>query len=488
VLLLSTGIRKSKPQRSYRDEKAGMADQARSPILIRGIGTTRYFVRFLFDPLAAIQQSYRKFGTFAAFKPPILSGKYNKIIVVAIGSQFNQEVLDHPLIWRTIGIGPGGDKKSASRRLGRGLISAQGDEHKHYRQLLLPPLRRKSVDAQSIKIGRIAAKEVETWPLNQTIDLWACVQKLLRAFAISLLFGDDHAHGSLVAELTLRWFSNNRHLCPVNVPGTRYNRMLRDGEALERHILDWAACKRDSRNDNDLFGVLVNNPDERGQPASDTKIVGHMPTIFGASIGTCQSVLIWTLILLAQHPQIARYLLDEVNGQLAGATPTLDRINDLPLLTAVVKESMRILPPVPQQFRIAQEDTTLANFPVTAKTRVLLSPFLTNRDPDLYREPDRFKPERWASIDPSPYEYLVFSAGPRSCPGYWFGFAVLKVALPTILTRYRVVLAPNTRINYNVNVTMTPRGKILATLRRQDGAFVASPIQGSIRKLVRFPD
>ena len=471
----------------------GRMVERESPTLVRGITTARFFARFLFDPLEAIQQSYRRFGEFVVFEPPIVPTKYSLTCVMAVGSRFNQQVFHDPLTWRTFGVGPGGDKKSASRRLARGIINAQGNEHKHYRQLLLPPLHPKSVDAYKVQLQRLVVHEVESWPLNQAIDLWAYVQNLIQTVAIGLLFGGDQAHGGTVAKLVHRWFDNvwslKVILCPVNFPGTQYSRMLRDGEALERGILDWAACKQGGLIDkHDLLAILINNPDESGQPASDVKIVGHMPTLLVGAFETCQNALIWTLILLAQHPRIARDLLDEIKGRLAGAAPNLDAISDLPLLTAVIKESMRLFQPVPQQFRVAQKATTLANFPLPEKTRVLLSPLLTNRNPDLYPEPDRFTPERWAAIGPSPYEYLVFSAGPRSCPGYWLGFAMLKVAIAAILTRCHVALAHGARINYKVNLTLTPRGKIPATLHRQDNAFAVSPIQGSIRKLVRLHD
>src|SRR4029079_1644734 len=161
-----------------------------------------------------------------------------------------------------------------------------------------------------------------------------------------------------------------------------------------------------------LFSIVANNPDETGAALSDEQIIGHIPPLMVAAFETCQNLLFWTLLLLCQHPKIAGDLLDELRGRLAGATPSLDRIADLPLLDAVINESLRILPPVPQQFRIAASDTVLANVPVPRSTKALLSPFFTNRDPKLYPDPDCFKPERWTSINPPPYEFSSFSAGP----------------------------------------------------------------------------
>jgi cytochrome P450 len=195
----------------------------------------------------------------------------------------------------------------------------------------------------------------------------------------------------------------------------------------------------------------------------------------------------WTLILLEQHPQVARALCEELRDSRAGAPLTFEQIVQLPLLDNVVKESMRILPPVPQQFRVAQHDTTLAGHPMPQMTRVALSALITNRDPDLYPEPDRFKPERWEKIEPSSYEYLVFSAGPRGCPGYWFGLCAIKAAIAAIFSRYRIALVPASRIDYKVRVALSPRHRVAAILHRQDGAFAAAPIRGGIRDLVEFP-
>ena len=71
-------------------------------------------------------------------------------------------------------------------------------------------------------------------------------------------------------------------------------------------------------------------------------------------------------------------------------------------------------------------------------TRILLSTFITNRTAERYPEPDTFWPERWAAINPTAFEYPVFSAGPRNCPGYLFGMAMVKVAVAAIVRRYRI--------------------------------------------------
>src|SRR5262249_3026821 len=154
---------------------------------------------------------------------------------------------------------------------------------------------------------------------------------------------------------------------------------------------------------------------------------------------------------------------------------------------AVVKEVMRVLPPVPLQLRVAEEATALAGYPVPRGARLVLSAFLTNRLRDLYPEPERFLPERWSSIKPNMVEYLVFSAGPHNCPGYLVGLGVVKAALAAILRSYRLEIGGGTGIDYTVRPTLRPAGPVPVILHRQDGAFAAAPIRGSIHSLVRLP-
>ena len=240
------------------------------------------------------------------------------------------------------------------------------------------------------------------------------------------------------------------------------------GETLERCILAWAAEKRGPVDGSDLLSIVVNNPEDDGNAARDTTIVGLMPQLFGAVFETCQNALIWTLFLLAQHPRVAGDLLDELQTQLIDGPPTLRNIVDLPLLDAVIKESLRLLPPAPMQARVAQQDTTLGGHPVPKGSRVMLSAFVTNRMPARYPEPDSFRPQRWATINPTPFEYLVFSAGPRNCPGYLLGMAMVKVAVATFLRRHRIEFPAAGRLDYISRPGLRPRGKVPAILRRQD--------------------
>jgi cytochrome P450 len=465
------------------------------PVRLSSREAAAWYIRFLRDPLQTLIKSRAKFGPFIQLPyptPVMLVIKPRRTILVAIGPAFNSEVLGNPAAWRPVNIGPGGKKNSAARRLSMGIIRMTGERHAYYRRLLLPPLQRRSIDANGSKLVNLARESVGNWPVGQPIDLWANVRRLTRTFAIGVLFGDDREYGYPISDMITEAIQHNLSwktaAFQIRIPGTPYDRMMRLTENAERRILAWAGCKRGNLDERDLLSIIVNKPDENGCPASDQSIVGHTPTLFGAAYETCQNAMIWTLILLDQHPEIARDLYSEIQQCFSGGEADYEQLMQLPLLDAVIKESMRILPPVPQQFRVAQHETTIGGIDVKKGTRVLLSPFLTNREPDLYPNPDCFRPQRWAAISPTPYENLVFSAGPRSCPGYAFGIAMLKVGIATIMSHYRIAFPLGTQIDYQVRIALSPKDKIPAVLARQDGVFAASAIGGTVRTIVRFPD
>jgi cytochrome P450 len=274
---------------------------------------------------------------------------------------------------------------------------------------------------------------------------------------------------------------------PVNLPLTPYGRIVRTAQVLERRLIDWVASKRGARDEHDLGSLIVNSPDADGAPPSDEAIAGQLPSLFAAASEASQSALTFALLLVTLHPRIAGELYEELRGRQGGGALSLEEAGALGSLDAVIKESMRILPPVPLQIRVAQVDATIAGQAVPKGTRVMLNTFLINRMPDLYPDGDTFRPERWRSITPGAYEFPVFSAGPHACPGYWFGLASVKIALAAILTRYRIVLERDARIDYRVQPTMRPLNALRVTLDREVGAGIAAPITGTLLRLLKLP-
>jgi cytochrome P450 len=474
----------------------GMDAATIAPARVNGVAALRWGLRLMREPLSAARRCYDALGPFVVLNavPPLRrpprAALFGLPLVLATGAPFHREILQDPATWRSVSLMPGGPRRSAARRMTEGLMRMTGSRHAHYRKLIATPLRRASVEALGDEMVGLAAEDVARWPVGESIDLWDYARRVLRCVTIGLLFGGDRQHGYAIAEMitrvTERKWARGSCAFPLNLPFTPYGRMVRECEALERRILAWAEAKRGHSDERDLAALVVNSPNVDGRPASSATIVGHIPSLYAGATEAAQSTLFWTLILLTQHPRVAREVVDELRDRLGSDPPAVETIADLPRLDAVVKESMRLIPPVPMQMRVAQDETVLAGQRIPRGTRVVLSTFLTTRMPDLYPEPDRFLPERWLTIDPTPFEFPVFGAGPRICPGFWFGLSAIKVALVAILSRYRIAVEPNIRIDYTIQPTMRPTGRVPVTLQPQGGAFPGAPIRGDIHNLVRL--
>ena len=148
---------------------------------------------------------------------------------------------------------------------------------------------------------------------------------------------------------------------------------------------------------------------------------------------------------------------------------------------------MRILPPVPYTVRVAQQPPKVGSFEVPQEARVVASHYLTHYLPDLYPEPERFRPERWRDINPTQYEYLPFNAGPRICIGAAFASQVLRISLAMILQRFRFTVAPGTRIDRIVAISMNLCHGLPMIVAKQDRNYSISEVRGQIREMVHFP-
>lgn len=143
------------------------------------------------------------------------------------------------------------------------------------------------------------------------------------------------------------------------------------------------------------------------------------------------------------------------------------------------------MPPTPTSMRIAAAPCEMGGFALPKGAIVFFSPFLTHRDPSLYEEPDRFQPDRWATLSRTPYEYLPFAAGSHRCLGTDFALLEIKVVLAMLLQRFRLAVLPYARIE-PVGSGLSPAYGIAMRIVQQDRRFESIPVRGSIQRLIQW--
>ncbi|GMF19879.1 unnamed protein product [Phytophthora lilii] len=198
-----------------------------------------------------------------------------------------------------------------------------------------------------------------------------------------------------------------------------------------------------------------------------------------AGRGTTSQSLQWFIIMMNRYPDVERKIREELLAKLPqlfheeSTPPTMNDVQQLVYLEAAIKESLRLNPVAPLIGRTATQDVLFSDGTfITSGTRVVIPTFAVARLQSIWGEDaSEFKPDRW--IDPhtgklrviSPYKFLVFLAGPRSCLGAKLAMLELKVALATVLSKFHLrVLRDPYEIGYDASISLPVKGDVLAVV------------------------
>jgi cytochrome P450 len=334
---------------------------------------------------------------------------------------------------------------------------------------------------------------VERWPRGEVVDLDAKLRDLAMCVAVRSLFGLDVLGGStelgeIAAELLDALTSPLAILLRYDLPRTPYRRALRLGDRLLEGLERLVAEKRARAEiEKDALALLLRAADDDGAGFSDDELFSEAVTLFVAGHETTAKTLSWTMFLLERHPAVLAEVLEEIDGVLGGRSMTAADIPRMPILDRVIKESMRVLAPVPILFlRVPSSEMALGRFTLPKGANVVISPYAMHHDPELYPEPRRFRPERWEGLRPSAYEYMPFGAGPRVCVGAAFAQQALRLIMPTVLQRVRVAVRRDARIDRLTrgNILM-PRHGIAARIEAPHRQrLVPEPVRGDVHEMV----
>lgn len=453
------------------------------------LGHRGNFAAFAFDAVSHLRRLHDRYGEIAA----LVRGRNDYVFVFS--PHYNQVVLTEPALYENLDAGSSPVRMtddSPLKRLYAGLTNMNGAQHRRQRKLLATALQRRHVEAYAPRITGIADRQFAGWRPGSQVDLLDEMRSVTMAVAVDTMLGlPPDRTGLEMGRLLQDWmdtvFSVPALAFPVNLPGLPYRRLQDLSARLERAVRDLIERRRAQSTGQDVLSRLIRANDEEGRGLTDDELIGQTTFLFMAGHATTASALTWTLFLLSVHPTIQRDLVDELNGALHGEAPDLARLPDLPLLDRVIKESLRLLPPVMWWSKVAAGPVELGPYPLGAGAHVIFSSYITHRRPDLYPQPARFRPDRWLSCDPTPYEYLPFSAGPRTCLGAGFATMEMKLVLARLLQRWRPELRPGARIDQGGLMVSQPRHGLPVTLARPTGVAPPVTVAGSIGRLLDLP-
>jgi cytochrome P450 len=366
--------------------------------------------------------------------------------------------------------------------LGQGMITAEGAQHRTQRQVAQPAFHRQRIPEYAGVMVREAASLRDRWRDGEQRDVAIDMMHLTLNVVAQTLFATDlrqevdeladainrimGLYNFLVMLPAAEWMVH------VRPPGlAAFVRARKRIDAVVYRMI--AAHRRLGAHGGSLLDLmLVASPDKSA--ASEQSLRDQVITIFLAGYETVANALSWTWYLLSQNPDCERRFHDEIDRELHGRLPTFDDVPRLRYVEMVLAESMRLFPPAWAMGRYARADFQLGEYVLPAKTTILISQFITHRDPRFFPDPLRFDPERFtpeAKARRSRLTYLPFGAGVRQCIGESFAWMEGVLLLATIAQKWRLKLVPGHPVEPEPLITLRPKQGMRMHVEQREPAF-----------------
>ena len=442
----------------------------------------------LHDPIKTLQNISHKYGDFSHFK----LGRDHVYLIN------NPDYIEKVLVYDHRNFTKGRRLQLAKALLGEGLVTSEGDLHDRQRRIIQPIFHPKQISTYGKVITDYAVNLNQKWKDGDTVDiLKEMMQLTLSIICKSVLDYDVESEAEDVGKaLTACRNYSKRLQSPLGhvlgkipiLPKAKGARKAR--EKLDKLVYSLIKERREGFESNiksydDLLTRLLqaqdstvdnnttntNDTSDSFLRMSDTQVRDEVMTIFIAGHETTANALTWIFYLLSQNPNIEKKLLDELVSIInSNKTPTVDDIPKLKFTEKVLRESMRLYPPVWTIGRSVDNEYTLGKYTIPAGSTILMSQYVMHHDPRYYNEPDRFDPERWSSGARSSlprFSYFPFGGGIRACIGEQFAWMEGILVLATIVRQWKMRLVRGQRVELDPAITLRPKYGMKMKLERR---------------------
>jgi len=357
--------------------------------------------------------------------------------------------------------------------LGEGMITSEGSAHRSQRLVAQPAFHRQRIG----EYGGIMVEEAEhirdSWGAGERRDIAVDMMHLTLNIVARTLFATDlrkevyelatainrimGLYNFLVMLPAAEWLV---HLRPPGLAAFARARKRIDAvvyRMINARMID--AHQRSGVDRGSLLDLML-AASPANDEASRRSLRDQVITIFLAGYETVANALSWTWYLLSQNPDCEAKLHHEVAEVLKGRLPVVEDVPRLRYTESVLAESLRLYPPAWAMGRFAREDFSLGEYFLPPRTTVLISPFVTHRDPRFFPDPLRFDPDRFSAegkAQRAKFTYFPFGAGSRQCIGESFAWMEGVLVLATLAQRWKLRLSPGHRVEPQPLITLRPK-------------------------------
>jgi cytochrome P450 len=363
--------------------------------------------------------------------------------------------------------------------LGEGLVTSGGDLHRKQRRMIAPAFMSKRIGGYATTMAGYADACVQRLGATDAVDLSHEMMRLTFEIVGKTLFNADVGDSAQVVgeALTSAMETFTKQISsvlpiPPPVPSPANVRAMRSVRRLDEIVYRHSRERRASGDDpGDFLSMLLAARDDENGGMTDEQVRDEAMTILMAGHETVANALAWAFYLMAKHPHVRLRLEDEVDRVLEGRPPTLATLPRLPYAMQVLKEAMRLCPPVYMVLRRAARDVKIGGIDLRRNDVVIVDVIGMHRRPEYFPDPLRFDPDRFgpeAEKTIPKYAYLPFGAGSRVCIGNHFALMEGQILLAHLAQHLRFDLAPGREnVDFEPLITLRPKGGVHVTVRRR---------------------
>lgn len=363
------------------------------------------------------------------------------------------------------------------------VLLLDGSEHMRHRKLLLPSFHGERMRFYGETMAEITRRALAAFPADKPFALQAQMQEITLQVILRTVFGADEGaelDGLRKRIRRLLTLGDNRLAFVVLIylaarPEAEaklpWRRLLQERNRTDGMLYDIIAMRRreaaQESKRKDVLAMLMQARDERGEPMSDRELRDELMTALVAGHETTATALAWAFERILSHPPVLARLQEELRG--AGGTGVRpEQLATLPYLDATIKEVLRQRPIVGVVGRVLQEPAAIGGYHLGTGEAVGACIYLAHRNPDIYPEPEKFKPERFLDKPVDPIHWLPFGGGIRRCIGAQFALYEMKIVLGTLLAHCNFKLEQATPIRaVRRAVTFAPEHGTIVRLDRR---------------------